>query len=80
MRACNHYRKSGTTSFREGVIEAECWGCGQKFFLPIDSKPPNWFIERLKGLLSAVKIFESVNLPDGTSRMKLIESDCCKYK
>jgi hypothetical protein len=79
MRTCNHFRKSGHTSFREGVIEISCWGCGQDFSFLISDKPPVWVIERLKGILTAVKIFESVQNADGTSRLKPTESNCCKY-
>lgn len=80
MKACNHYRKSGLTSFGPGIIEATCYGCGKAFYFPIDTKPHLWIIERIHGIITAVKIFETIKNIDGTTSLKAIESDCCKYK
>jgi hypothetical protein len=79
MKQCSHFRKSGETRFKEGHLIVSCWGCDQSFTFSINNKPPLWVIERLKGILTAVKIFESVQNDDGTTRLNPIESNCCKY-
>lgn len=80
MKKCDHFREGGYTGFRNGTIEASCYGCGKDFLFPIDLRPPLWIIERLKGILTAVNIFETVNNGNGTTSIRPIESDCCKYK